>query len=405
MKRYFLPIAAALSFALGVTGGAMADGQPAKSHALKAHSPEAHGPRAQVEAVIAPAHHSLVPSFAAHPRAWLRVLRSLPVKPAHPHEAKPAHRAAEHTHAAHKHAARQHAPQRRADKPRATKARAVRQPRPKHPLRATTLSIYERTANPKVLAHQGCHAARRHENGVVVLDFGKPSFQHGGYGTLLFSGRFAPNRRITNAMFGYARGYVSCLPEGSTAAIELARGTSNYHPSVPSAYTAGVRWARETNRLGRMLARQGLDAHVESAAADDAEPAWDPAFRQTRQFFHGFRTGVHGHTLFNYGSLDGGVGAVWTARQAWYVAGGLPNTKALPEIYNSAMAEQWAELARIASGKYHRGIQFAGVMTQGTSSCNCGLRPTEAHDALAGALDAQGVGHVPLPVGGTNIVG
>ena len=71
-------------------------------------------------------------------------------------------------------------------------------------------------------------------------------------------------------------------------------------------------------------------------------------------FFHGFRAAVHGHTLYDYGSLDGGVGAVWSARQAWYVAGGLRHTKALPEIYNSAMAREWAELVRIARGRYHR---------------------------------------------------
>ena len=272
-------------------------------------------------------------------------------------------------------------------------------------MRATTLSIYEQSTRARILAAQGCSAARRYESGIVVLDFGKPAFYHGGYGTLLFSGRFAPNRKITNAMLGYAQGYVRCLPEGSTASIELARGTSNYHPSVPSAYSAGVRWARETNRLGLKLARKGLDAHVEAAAADDAEPAWDRKFRMTRQFFHGFRAAVHGHTLYDYGSLDGGVGAVWSARQAWYVAGGLRNTKALPEIYNSAMAQEWAELARIARGRYHRGVHFAGVMTQGAESCDCGLRPSAAHRVLEHALAAQGVGHIDLPEGGTKIIG
>ena len=69
------------------------------------------------------------------------------------------------------------------------------------------------------------------------------------------------------------------------------------------------------------------------------------------------------------------------------------------------MAQQWAELARIARGRYHRAVRFAGVMTQGTVSCNCGLRPTAAHRVLAQALDAQGVDHVQLPAGGTNIVG
>jgi hypothetical protein len=277
--------------------------------------------------------------------------------------------------------------------------------RPLHHLRVTTLSIYEHNAHPWVLSDQGCSAGRRHENGVVILDFGKPASEHSRYGTILFSGRFATNPRITNAMAAYAHGYVRCLPEGSTASIELARGTSNYHPSVPSAYEAGVRWAHATNELGRRLAQQGLTGHVRAAAADDAEPAWDPGFRKTKHFFHGFRAAVHGHTLYDYGSLDGGVGKIWSARQAWFVAGGLRHTKALPEIYNSAMAREWAELARIARGRYHRGVRFAGVMTQGTPSCSCGLRPTAAHQALAQALGAQGIGHVPLPVGGTSIVG
>jgi hypothetical protein len=372
LKRYVFPVAAVLAFALGLTGVALAQGHPAKKHPGNAHS--------------------LIPSFAPHPRAWLKALTRSPHHPTHPHRAKAQHKSKA------QHKAKSKPAHRQASKPR-------QQPRPQHQLKATTLSIYEQTVKPRFLSAQGCHAARRHESGIVVLDFGKPAFAHGGYGTILFSGRFAPNHKITAAMLRYARAYAGCLPRGSTASIELARGTSNYHPSVPSAYAAGVHWAHETNKLGRELHRRWLGAHVEAAAADDAEPAWDPQFRRTRQFFHGFRAAVHGHTLFDYGSLDGGVGAVWSARQAWYVAGGLRHTKALPEIYNSAMAREWADLARIARGRYHRDVHFAGVMTQGTASCNCGLRPLAAHDALAHALGAQGIGNVPLPVGGTNIIG
>jgi hypothetical protein len=342
LKKRFLVVAAALAVALAAAGGALAT-VPVQS---------------------------LIPSFA--PRPWLDGLGEFPPNPT---------------------------PSRTPHTPQ-----APQQPEAPSP-RATTLSIYEHSARSRVLKAQGCSAAHRHENGVVVLDFGKPAFVHGGYGTILFSGRFAPNHKLTNAMVGYARGYVSCLPAESTASIELARGTSNYHPAVPSAYESGVRWARETNRLGLMLGRNGLADQVEAAAADDAEPSWDPSFRKTREFFHGFRAAVHGHTLYDYGSLDGGVGVVWSARQAWYVAGGLRHTKALPEIYNSAMAREWAELAAIARGHYHRAVRFAGVMTQGTGSCSCGFRPSAAHRVLAQALDAQGIGRVPLPVGGTNIVG
>ena len=386
MKRYLLLLAAASAVALAASGDALAKGHshPAKNRPAKSRPAKRSAP------VSGQGHaRSLIPSFAPHQRAWLLALAGFPRNPARPHGSRSRHRHGAKPH--HGHARKKHA--------------AKRQPRPKRALRATTLSLYEHTIHPWILAGQGCSAARRHESGVVVLDFGKPAFERGGYGTVLFSGRFATNHHITAAMLGYAHGYVRCLPPGSTAAIELARGTSNYHPAVPSAYEAGVRWARETNRLGLMLGRKGLDAHVEAAAADDAEPAWDRGFRRTRQFFHGFRAAVHGHTLFDYGSLDGGVGAVWSARQAWFVAGGLRHTKALPEIYNSAMADEWAELARIARGRYHRAVRFAGVMTQGTSSCGCGLRPPAAHRVLARALESQGVGRVLLPAGGTNIVG
>ena len=44
------------------------------------------------------------------------------------------------------------------------------------------------------------------------------------------------------------------------------------------------------------------------------------AFR-TRDFFRGYRDHHPGYTLFNYGSLDGGVGTYWNVRQAWFVAG------------------------------------------------------------------------------------
>ena len=44
-------------------------------------------------------------------------------------------------------------------------------------------------------------------------------------------------------------------------------------------------------------------------------------------------------------------------------------------------------------------------MTQGTRSCHCGYRLPAAHRVLARALDAQGVGRLALPHGGTNIVG
>jgi hypothetical protein len=265
-----------------------------------------------------------------------------------------------------------------------------------------TISLYEHTTKQWVLRRQGCRAARRGVGGIVILDFGKPSYNGHTYGTILFSDRFAGNREITRALLAYAVGYRRCLPRGSHARIVLARGTSNYHPSVPSAFKAGRKWARETNALARLLAARGLAGHVSSAAADDAEPAWDPSFHKTRDFFRGYRAAGNGRPLYNYGSLDGGVGAIWNERQAFYVTGGMRYARPIPEIYNRAMARQWAHLAWVARRRFHRRIRFAGVMTQHVKGCNCGYLPPRAHAALVRELAARRVPH-GLPRVITNI--
>jgi len=287
--------------------------------------------------------------------------------------------------------------------------RAVRRkhdPKPKTRSQAT-ISLYERTTDPGIFRQQGCSAARRGATGVIILDFGKPSYNGHTYGTILFSGAFAGNRDITRAMGAYATGYVRCLPRRSADRIHLARGTSNYHPSVPSVYKAGRKWARETMQLQHALRAANLDSHVTAAAADDVEPAWDPSFWRTRDFYRGYADSRVGHPLYNYGSLDGGiVSGYWNAHQAFYVTGGMRYAHAIPEIYNRTMAQEWAALAQVAKKRYHRPVKFAGVMTEHTSS-NHGVKPRDAHRMLVRELSVQGHGNAParVPAAYTNIHG
>lgn len=216
---------------------------------------------------------------------------------------------------------------------------------------------------------------------------------------------FAGNKEITGAMLDYARGYAACLPRGSSDRIALARGTTNYHPSVPSVYKAGRKWARETMTLQRALRAGSLDVHVTAAAADDVEPAWDPSFWRTRDFYRGYADSRVGHALYNYGSLDGGiVSGAWNAHQAFYVTGGMRYARAIPEIYNRTMAREWAALAQVAQHRYHRSVKFAGVMTERTSS-NHGVKPRDAHRMLVRELTVQGRGNAParVPAAYTNI--
>lgn len=284
----------------------------------------------------------------------------------------------------------------------APKKVAAKQPIKRRPMRAT-ISLYERTIRPRVLRRQGCTAAKRDVGGIVILDFGQPAYNGHTYGTNLFSGRFAGNAEITRAMLAYAQGYVFCLRRGSDARIELARGTSNYRPQVPNPYAAGHRWARETKKLTRLLAKHRLDSHVTSAAANDVEPAWDRTFHKTRDFFRGYRDADPGHLLYNFGSLDGGVGSIWNARQVFYVTAGMKYVRPIPEIYNHAMAKQWAELAHIARRTYKRPVKFAGVMTQYRPGTGW-MKPHDAHRTLVRELaSAVGAHAADVPPTITNI--
>jgi hypothetical protein len=380
LKKYALSLAAALTVALVATGGAVANSHQSKGIAIH---------------------------IRISPQVWSQLLGELPFAPK-PLAPRHAQRPADHkpVRAARHKAVHATSPRTAPATPtKAAHAAKARQPHGVHHRQGTTLSIYEQTTRPRHLRAQGCTAAQRRDSGVVVLDFGKPSYAHHSYGTILFSGKFAKNYRITTAMVAWARGYVRCLPENSTAFVTLARGTSNYHPTVPSVRGAGRHWALATIKLAHALQRHGLSRHVAAAAADDAEPAWDPHFRKTRNFIRGFRRNAKGLTLYDYGSLDGGVGSIWSAKQAFYVAGGINHTAALPEIYNHAMADEWAELERIARHRFHGHVHFAGVMTQGSAHCHCSLRPHAAHHALVRALAAAGAASAVVPRGGTNIEG
>jgi hypothetical protein len=253
-------------------------------------------------------------------------------------------------------------------------------------LAAVTPSLYERTTAPPVLRAQGCRAARVGTTGLVVLDFGKHAYRprRGGYGTVTFANRFASHVSLGWAVKSYARGYSECLGRRSKAHITLALGTSNYDQDVPSTYVAGRLWARETARIGRYVALHHFD-HVNVAAADDVEPAWDRGFRRTYDFFRGFGSVKTKYLLYNYGSLDGGH--IWKLRQAFYVAGGMQAARVVPEIYNREMAEQWAELSRLSVRRYGRPIRIAGLMTQHRERCRgCGFTAAQAHTALMRAL-------------------
>ena len=268
-----------------------------------------------------------------------------------------------------------------------------------------TPSLYERTISTTILRAQGCRAGNARVSGLVVLDFGKLTYRpkRGGYGTLTFAGRFASNRSVGWAAKSYARGYSECIAKRSRAHITLALGTSNYDQDVPSTYVAGRLWAKQTTLIGAYVKVHHFD-RVTAAAGDDVEPAWDRGFRRTYDFFRGFGSANSGYLLYNYGSLDGGVGKIWRLRQAYFVAGGMHAARAVPEIYNQAMAEEWAELSRLSVRRYGEPIKIAGLMTQHHGHCRrCGYTAAQAHRVLKRELAKHPKTKLRLLAAATNI--
>ena len=77
-----------------------------------------------------------------------------------------------------------------------------------------TISQYEHSTTPATLDAQGCNAGKGRKTGLVILDFGRPAFKNGAYGTLDFAGNFQWNVPINKAVEAYMIGYMRCRPAG-----------------------------------------------------------------------------------------------------------------------------------------------------------------------------------------------
>ncbi len=252
----------------------------------------------------------------------------------------------------------------------------------------TTRSYYESTTSTSTLYNQGCTAGNAGAVGAIILDFGRPAYRDGAYGTKLFgSGGFASNVSILAAMKAFADGYWDCSPLRTQAVI--ARGTSNYCPAtsgcslLPRDYAAaGSYWGTRTNELTTYIANSGYSSQETSAAADDAEPAWDPAFTSTHDFIAGYNSTAE-WMMFDYGSLESGY---WSRSNEYYVAYTGANFP-LPEVYYPSMAASWESLELWAVENRGVSMWMTGITSEwpvpGT------LTPHEGYDAMLDQLQSH----------------
>jgi hypothetical protein len=214
-----------------------------------------------------------------------------------------------------------------------------------------TTSRYMMTVDPNILYNEGCIQGKAKENGIVVLDFGQPSYQGSTYGTILFSNRFASLDQITFASEGFLRGFWDCSANNGPF-ITLALGTSNYHGDTT--FDHGRAWALAVNQVGAWVVANNLGSQEMVAGASDMEVGWNST-SATRAWADGY-TSVHQYFYYNYGDAAGcsqvattGNGSCnngWKQSDIVYLSWDEEAALPLPEIHTTSgsQARQWYSL-------------------------------------------------------------
>jgi hypothetical protein len=213
------------------------------------------------------------------------------------------------------------------------------------------------------------------QTGVVVLDFGQPVFDAGTnqHGSWLFSNTFASTSQILAAAKAWARGYWDCSTAAPT--IRIAVGTSNYGSQVTAAH--GKAWAQMVSDFKTWINTSSYGSQISGAGASDIELDWNSAtisrnwacvMNEAGSCTDGYGS-ISGSLYYNYGDAAGcppfgTCNNAWRQEDVWFVSWGAPPAWPLPEIYNSAMAQQWQQLSLYGYTQHGARMTIKGAMTQ-----------------------------------------
>ncbi|HEX8731262.1 MAG TPA: hypothetical protein VF725_04290 [Ktedonobacterales bacterium] len=200
-----------------------------------------------------------------------------------------------------------------------------------------------------------------HRNSEVVIDFGGEDDNSGD--TRLINGVYAKVSDIEAAAVQFADGYWVCTGSDSTSVMQLGVGTSNswvgsYQPS----YSSGQSWANIVKSVQNTVNANGWESQVDVIGASDIEPGFS-SYSAAYNWIQGYTSVDPAHYL-DYGSADGcsttsnnphgGCNNSWIMDNVWWVSWGAAPALAIPEIYCSAQASQWTEIA-LDGVQYHGG--------------------------------------------------
>lgn len=277
----------------------------------------------------------------------------------------------------------------------------------------------------------GKAAGLRHENGIIVLDFGQPWYQGDAnpvYGANYFKPDannepiFAPihdpadsNRSdIAKAAKAFADGFIKGYgPPGPSAIVTITLGINNsgsHRGLIPEHAQA---WADLVDEIYQYVAAAG---YIDIAGAIDAEPGFDQYYTDSNSWATAFSQHAF-YDYYDFGSADAFPGlsygvcdprvlptlvcSPWSAGQQFHIAQELNGAHPLPEIYILRFAREWYRVNRLAIEK-GTAMAFMGAMNNcAEGDCSGGdpyhLRNPESWRAFWLELNADPETHQDVP--------
>lgn len=268
-------------------------------------------------------------------------------------------------------------------------------------------SFYMRSSSTSEAYTLGCNQGTNDAsyspplNSEVVLDFGGQLSD--GSGTELINGTYATNAQIEAIAEQFVYGCWECVGIGdNTSVLRLGIGTNNSNYDVSS--SGGDTWAQVVAIVASYTANAGYSSQISVGGANDMEPIYDDA-SDTRAWVNGFANAAPNGFYVDYGSAggcpeysasNGPCNDGWTQDDVYYVSWGTNPSFALPEIYNSAMANEWAMISLYGAQTYGYKIDFDGPLDEYDldSSTNS---PSDAWNQLWTALNNNSATAVNMP--------
>lgn len=184
------------------------------------------------------------------------------------------------------------------------------------------------------------------------------------------NGNFVSYGALVSAIGAYINGYTQ--HRDHRLVVTIAVGTNN---DLVTSRATGAAWAK--NVVNPLRHRAAKARNLQVIGANDIEPGFSSGVHAARLWMLGYLQATKAPLLFN-GSADGcstiemasGCNGGWTAKNlAWFAGLVAPNRiLVMPQIYNHAMAAQWAQIAKTAVVYGHRRLQFVGPLTE-TAAC------------------------------------